>query len=282
MTRIWDRDNLHAWCVVPFDEVKRGPEARAQMLADLGIRRFSYDWRAENVPHFGEELDALARHDIELLGWWWWPEQDEKELRYALDTFASRDVRPRLWFMQGENLLPDRLPRTAQQQQERIELEAQRALRASELARGHGIDLYTHNDWFGIPDNLVAVVEKARELGVPDIGISYNFSHARDEIHDDTVDFDALWSRIQPYVTSVNLAGTHFEDDTTLFPGDGEHDLEMMRVIEDSGWQGPVGVIAETGGDAEVSLRNAILRVEWLAAELIQPGSGGAKPVVQR
>lgn len=42
------RENLHAWCIVPYDGKQRTPEQRAAMLARLGIRRFAYDWRSEH------------------------------------------------------------------------------------------------------------------------------------------------------------------------------------------------------------------------------------------
>ena len=43
------RENLVAWCIVPFDAKKRGPEARAKMLVDLGLKRSAYDWRSQHV-----------------------------------------------------------------------------------------------------------------------------------------------------------------------------------------------------------------------------------------
>ncbi len=36
--RPFDRDNLVAWCVVPFDSKKRGPEERVAMLRRLGFK----------------------------------------------------------------------------------------------------------------------------------------------------------------------------------------------------------------------------------------------------
>jgi len=52
-----------------------------------------------------------------------------------------------------------------------------------------------------------------------------------------------------------------------------------MRVIQQSGWHGPIGITAEKGGDAEINLRNYLLGVDWLAAELNKPGSAGQRPV---
>src|SRR5262245_6623762 len=67
---IFDRTNLVAWCIVPFDAKKRGPEERAQMLDRLGIKRLAYDWRAEHIPTFDAEVEACNRHGIEVTAWW--------------------------------------------------------------------------------------------------------------------------------------------------------------------------------------------------------------------
>ncbi len=67
---IYDPSNLAAWCIVPFDAKKRGPEERAAMLEHLGFTKFVYDYRAEHVPTFDAEMEALQKHHIELLGWW--------------------------------------------------------------------------------------------------------------------------------------------------------------------------------------------------------------------
>ena len=40
---LFAKDNLVAWCIVPFDAAGRGPEARAQMLSRLGVTKVAYD-----------------------------------------------------------------------------------------------------------------------------------------------------------------------------------------------------------------------------------------------
>ena len=47
---VFARENLVAWCIVPFDAKKRGPEERSEMLERLGIKRLAYDYRAEHIP----------------------------------------------------------------------------------------------------------------------------------------------------------------------------------------------------------------------------------------
>lgn len=65
-----ESQNLMAWCVVPFDARKRGPGERAEMLQRLGFRSFAHDWRAEHVPTFHAEVEALKEHGINLVAWW--------------------------------------------------------------------------------------------------------------------------------------------------------------------------------------------------------------------
>ena len=93
---ILDRTNLVAWCIVPFDSKKRGPEERAQMLERLGIHRLAYDWRSEHVPTFDAEIEALQRHHIELTAWWF-PAVMNAESQAILDCLKRHHLSPQLW-----------------------------------------------------------------------------------------------------------------------------------------------------------------------------------------
>src|SRR5690606_24316374 len=46
------RENLVAWCIVPFDSRQRSPAERAAMVKRLGLNRVAYDWREEHVATF--------------------------------------------------------------------------------------------------------------------------------------------------------------------------------------------------------------------------------------
>jgi hypothetical protein len=53
----------------------------------------------------------------------------------------------------------------------------------------------------------------------------------------------------------------------------------MIRVVEASGWRGPVGIIHERGNlDAADGIKGNLQGLEWVQKELRQPGSGGPKP----
>src|SRR5512135_3332859 len=82
---LFARSNLVAWCIVPFDAKKRGPEERAAMLEKLGFKLFAYDYRANHIPTFDAEMDALRRHHVRLLAWWFpWELNDEARLILGL------------------------------------------------------------------------------------------------------------------------------------------------------------------------------------------------------
>lgn len=317
---LWTRENLLAWCVIPFDARRRGPEARVQMLRRLGFRSFAYDGRGTDTDEYEAEIRALRAHGIELLAWWFGDRDAGDPLAKAtLDLFERHDVRPQLWVMQSTRslveevnaLLPDgmELPLTAEQaasispavraqfdrafarwraagltstqqeQERRVEQEADRIQALVELAAPYGcrVMLYNHNGWFGMMDNQLAIIERLEARGVAGVGIAYNFSHVRDELHDDTVAFPELWARIQHRVAVVNVSGTYWER-TVVYPSQGDCELAMMETIERSGWRGPIGLIAERGGDAEETLANCLRGLDWLADELNEPGSGGPRP----
>src|SRR5438094_1368724 len=117
---LFARTNLVAWCIVPFDGKKRGPEERAAMLEGLGFQLFAYDYRAEHVPTFDAEMDALERHRIRLLAWWFPPTIND-EARLILDVLKRHRLKPQLWVTGGGEPTRD-----AQEQRSRVAAEAER------------------------------------------------------------------------------------------------------------------------------------------------------------
>src|SRR5678816_1604582 len=93
---LFAKTNLVAWCIVPFDAKKRGPEQRAQMLDGLGLRRLAYDYRAEHIPTFDAEVEAMQRHRIELTAWWF-PGELNDEAKGILAVIGRHHIKPQLW-----------------------------------------------------------------------------------------------------------------------------------------------------------------------------------------
>jgi hypothetical protein len=94
--RLFARDNLVAWCIVPFDAKKRGPEDRVAMLKKLGFTRYAYDWRAEHLPTFDRELQLLQANGIRLQAVWF-PAQLDADARTILDLLRKHRIKTELW-----------------------------------------------------------------------------------------------------------------------------------------------------------------------------------------
>jgi sugar phosphate isomerase/epimerase len=269
---LFDPQNLTAWCVVPFDAKKRGPEERAEMLQRLGFQNFAYDWRSKDVPAFDAEVEALQRHGVHLVAWWFPTEAADPNARIILEVIRRHRIHPQLWVMGSGSPT-----KTEAEQRQRTEQEAERTRQIVALAApcGCSLELYNHNGWFGQPDNEVAVIECLKQKGVGGVGMVYNFSHG----HGDMADFPAIWKRIERYVVAVNVSGM-VASERLIPPSQGDKELEMLRTIQQSGWRGPIGLIAEQGGDAEVTLGNDLRGLAWLSKEIAHPGSGGERPLL--
>jgi azurin len=266
---LFESGNLVAWCLVPFDAKKRGPEERAAMLERLGLRRFVYDYRAEHVPQWDAELDALKKHGIALEGWWF-PTTLDDEAKAALALFRRHQVHPQLWVMGNGGPIA---VKDAADQQARVAAEVARLrpICAAGAAQGCQVALYNHGGWFGRPENLVAVVEALRAEGVRNVGIVYNLHHA----HDVVERFDKFLPRLLPYLLCLNLNGMDADGEATgrkIKPlGSGHLDLALVRQIRASGYRGPIGILNHTDADAEGRLRDNLDGLAWLVAQLDDP-----------
>jgi sugar phosphate isomerase/epimerase len=271
---LYGSGNLVAWCIVPFDAAKRGPEERAKMLERLGIRKLAYDWRDEHVATFDAEVEAMKARGIAVTAWWF-PATLDGTARRILEVVKRQGIRPQLWVMGGGG------PGNGVSQEAAVEAEAGRLRPVVEAAAAAGCEvaLYNHGGWFGEPENQVAILGRLREMGLKNAGMVYNFHHG----HGHLGRFGELVRIMKPWLRAVNLNGMVREGDQwgqkILTLGAGDQELEMMRVLRDSGWRGPVGVIdhrPET--DSEVTLRENLRSLDWLRKELEKEGSGGPRP----
>jgi sugar phosphate isomerase/epimerase len=273
---LFARTNLVAWCIVPFDAKKRGPEERAAMLEKLGLKRLAYDYRAQHVPTFDAEMEALQRHRIELTAWWF-PTTLNDEARRILDVLKRHQLKTQLWVTgNGEPT------KTEDEQRARVEAEARRVRPlAEEAARlGCTIGLYGHGGWFGQPENQIAVIERLKQEGVTNVGLVYNQHHG----HEHLDRFAELLERMKPYLLVLNLNGMTRDGDKAgkkILPvAQGDLDLALLRTIRQSGWRGSVGILNHTDADAEARLLDNLDGLEWLAAQLDGPAPG-PKPALR-
>jgi sugar phosphate isomerase/epimerase len=264
---LYSPTNLVAWCIVPFDAKKRPPEERAQMLEKLGFKHFAYDYRAEHIPTFNAEIEALRRHHIDLLAWWF-PTTLNDEARLILATLKNHHEHPQLWVMGGGD--PTHSP---EEQRARVLAEADRiaAIAREAAAIGCKVGLYNHGAWFGEPENQVEIIQELKTRGINNVGIVYNLHHG----HDHLDRFPQLLQKMKPYLLVVNINGMVRDGEKTgkkIVPlGQGDLDLKLLKEIQDSGWRGPIGILNHTDEDAELRLKQNLEGLAKLTPQLPAP-----------
>jgi sugar phosphate isomerase/epimerase len=231
---VFRRGNLVAWCIVPFDAMQRTPEQRAEMLQRIGISRLAYDWRAEHLPSFEREIEALHKRGIELTAVWF-PATLDENARFILATLERNDVKAQLWVSAAAADAE-----SAADAFEPIAREAQRL--------GCMVGIYNHGGWLGEPENQLAVIERLKEREIGNVGIVYNQHHG----HDHVERFEQLMPRMKEHLLCLNLNGMTTGGDRIgkkILPiGEGELDARLLRVIRDSGYEGPIGTWTRSSG----------------------------------
>ena len=255
-SELFARSNLVAWCIVPFDAKKRGPAMRAEMAAKLGFKRIAYDWRAEHVPQFETEILEYKKHGLDYFAFWSMHEE-------AFKLFAKHGLHPQIWMT-----VPSPAGAT---QAERVEKATAQLLPSVERARKAGcqLGLYNHGGWGGEPENMTAIVKLLREKhDAAHVGIIYNLHHG----HDHVDRFATALAAMKPYLLCLNLNGMTPDGERRgrkILPlGAGELDLPLLKIIRDSGYRGPIGIIGHTNDDVEERLRDNLDGLDWLLPQL--------------
>src|SRR5665213_121796 len=260
-TDIFARSNLVAWCIVPYDGKQRTPEQRAEMLSRIGLRKFSYDWRAKHLPDFETELDELEKRKIELTGVWF-PDTLNKDARFILKCLAKHHLHTQLWVSSWANYGND--------QESRVKFASQRMGAIAEEAGKIGctLGLYNHGGWFGEPENEIAIVQRLKSEGIKNVGIVYSLHHG----YGDLDRFAELFGKMLPYLLDVNLNGMskipHGAGEPVVPVGHGALDVSLLKIIRDSGYAGPIGIINESNEDAEMRLLDNIDGINWIVPQL--------------
>jgi len=262
--QLFARTNLIAWCIVPFDAKKRGPEERAVMLEKLGFKHFAYDYRAEHIPTFASEIAACRRHGVSIDAWWF-PTTLNDEAKLILNVLRQQKVKAQLWVMGGGN--PTKTP---EEQRARVGAEATRIRTIAEAAAPLGctVALYNHGSWFGEPENQIQILEHLQGEGITNVGIVYNLHHG----HSHLDRFPELLRQMRPYLVAININGMIRGGDAAgkkILPlGQGDLDLQLLKTIQNSGWRGPIGILNHTEEDAEARLRENLNGLDRLVRQL--------------
>jgi len=264
--RLFGRENLIAWCIVPFDSKHRTPEQRAEMLQRLGFKHFAYDWRGEHIPTFDAEVDALKKHGVSLDAFWVAPGELNNESKIILDVLKRHGVKAQLWALLdfgGDKA-------TGEEQDRRVAAAVAKLKPLADEAKKIGctVALYNHGGWFGEPENQIAMIEKLKAQGVTNVGMVYNLHHG----HEHLDRFAGLLEKMKPYLMALNLNGMFPDGERIgqkIVPlGQGPLDLGLLRTIRDSGYNGPIGILGHTQDDAEERLKDNLDGLDWLVPQL--------------
>jgi len=251
---VFRKDNLVAWCIVPFDAKKRTPKQRAEMLKRLDIRKLAYDWRAEHVPTFEEEILQAKANGITFFAFWGSHEG-------AFRLFAKHGLHPQVWQTLGSPKEPTQAQKVAAASKQLVPL----VQRTRKL--GLKLGLYNHGGWGGEPQNLVAVCKHLRDNpGTDHVGIVYNLHHGHGHIKD----FAQCLAAMKPYLLCLNLNGMNDNAKPKILPvGQGIHDRALLKIIRDSGYAGPIGILGHRADiDAEQALRRNLVGLKKLLRQL--------------
>jgi hypothetical protein len=260
---LFSKQNLVAWCIVPYDNKERSPAERATMLKELGITQLAYDWRDKHLPTLAEEIKTLRKADIKLKAVWFWingsgEETLDKSNNFILKTLKENAVKTELWLSFNDNFFAEL------SDDEKLRKAVRAIEEINRRARGIGctLHLYNHGNWFGEPVNQVRIIE---EIGAGDIGIVYNFHHARHQVSN----FPELLKIMLPYLSTVNINGMR-EDAPMILPvGEGDREAEMLKELKKSGFTGTIGILGHVEDeDAKVVLQKNIEGLKELLKEL--------------
>jgi sugar phosphate isomerase/epimerase len=196
---------------------------------------------------------------IDIVGWWF-PPALNADAQAILAALKRNDLKTQLWVAIDEPAPAggDQAARVA------AAVEQLRPVVAAAAAQGCSVGLYNHGGWFGEPENQLAIIAA---LDAPNVGMVYNLHHG----HEHLDRFEVLLPKMLPHLYAINLNGMDRGGDRVgrkILPvGQGELDAELLRIIHQSGYRGPIGIIGHTQDDAELRLKDNLDGLDWFVGQ---------------
>jgi hypothetical protein len=247
-------EDTYPWCIVAYDSLNRGPEERIALLKELGFTKYAYDWREKHLVDTRAELVLAQENNIQVISVWLWlnAKRDSIDQLSAannklFDIVENLNLRTTFWLGLSpnyfEDLTSDESLKLAIQIVDKIATKAQKI--------NCSLALYNHSGWFADPYNEMKIIEALPEHN---LSMIYNFHHAHNSIDR----FQELAKAIAPYLSAVNLNGMRKDGSKILEIGEGDHEKEMIKILIDSGFKGPWGILGHTENEdvREVLERN--------------------------
>lgn len=248
-----------AWCIVHFDESKRNPEKRIEMLKELNLSKYAYDEWDFELDDMVFELQHARENQIEVVGLWMWVDDSDSSHvlrpnnRKVFDAIAKSNYKGEVWvgfnpkFCEGLN------------DEEAFNKSYGVIKRIVQTATNLGckVALYNHSDWLGFPKNQVKMIES---FPASEIGIVYSCNHAREQVNTFEEDIPLLL----PYLWHVNLSGINKEGPRTIPLGEGKYEHQLFTILMDNNYQGDFGILGTTKKSPDVKpvLEENIERLE--------------------
>jgi sugar phosphate isomerase/epimerase len=260
---LFAKQNLVAWCIVPFDKMKRNPAERAEMLKELGISQLAWDWRDVHLSTMEEEIRTLRKNNIRLKSVWFWVNGGSGETldetnHFILKTLKENNVKTELWLSFNDRYFAG----ISDSEKLKKAINAIGEINGKAKEIGCTLHLYNHGSWFGEPENQVKIIEGVGEKG---IGIVYNFHHARHQVND----FPKLLKIMLPYLSTVNINGMKENGPMILTVGQGDKELWMLQRLKESGYKGSIGILSHVDDeDAKVVLQRNLEGLKTLLKKM--------------
>ncbi len=260
---ILENENLFAWCIIPYDSLNRSPIERVEMLKELGIQSYAYDWRTQHLEFMHQELEIMKQSNIKLKGVWLWLDVKgdlyfDENCEVIFRTLKDQNVKTDIWIGIPEDYF-NKFDE-ANKLVKAVEIIGYSYFRAKEI--GCTISLYNHGGWFGNPKNQIKIIE---ELGVKDVGIIYNFHHAHDQLDK----YEENIELMKKYLRAVNINGMIETGPKILPVGEGDREAQMIKDLISTGYNGPIGILGHVENtDVRLILEKNLKGVELINSYL--------------
>jgi len=103
---------------------------------------------------------------------------------------------------------------------------------------------------------------------MPNVGIVYNQHHG----HSHLPRLKESLAKMLPHLHFLNLNGMTADGESTgkkiLVIGQGDLDVTLAKIICESGYTGPIGILNHTDHDAEARLLDNLEGLDWIVGEL--------------
>jgi len=251
-----EMQNVYPWCIVAFDSLERSPSDRIKMLKELGFVKYAYDWRDKHLNEMENEIKLANENNIEIISVWLWLNAKRDSLgnlspsnERIFNILKHSQLKTTLWLSFSNNFFEGS---TQEQSMNRaIEMIKFIKIKADEI--DCKIALYNHHGWFGDPNIQVEIIET---LPQDSLKMVYNFHHA----HQYLDEFPQIVKKIKPHLSAVNLNGMRKGGPKILPIGEGDYEMEMIKLLVEEGFDGPWGILGHVENEdvKQVLKRNII------------------------